>query len=116
MSWVTAILEMLRALSAYIRYRFDPAMVERRDEINAKLTAEKNKDELDKAFADKNTLRLGYFLSECILWMRSQKQSDNSAGGQTDLLDQILPQRGRDDVQGDPQKGSDEWQERPPQS
>lgn len=99
------ILEVIRAIAAWLRYQYDPDMIKRRDEINLELMKGKNREEVDQIFAGKNTVSLGYFLSESLRILRAQK-TNSSAGGETSFSDRILPKpRDPKDRDSDPEAG-----------
>lgn len=78
-------------------------MVKRRDEINKAASLDKGLEEIDQIFADKNTLKLSFFISE---FLRRQKSADSAPGWITDLLDRKLPKprdaetKAKDDEEG----------------
>lgn len=108
MGWTEAIGALIQAICAYFIYRFDPKQIARRDAINAELTKEKNRAEIDQLFADKNTLMFAYFISEYTRIVRAKGKTDNSTGRESDLLDRILPPpRNEEDRNQDPTEGPD---------
>lgn len=82
------IVSIVSAIVAYIKYRYDPEMIKRRDEINKKAAEGKALDEINVMFADKNVLSLAFFISE---FLRRKGPTDPTAGWITDLLDRKLP-------------------------
>lgn len=99
------ILAVLQALAAYLRYRFDPEMVKRRDALHKTIALEVGHDAIDKALINRDTLTLAFFISE---FMRRQTKTNSPAGWVTDLLNRKLPSpRNEQDRNKDPQTGID---------
>lgn len=98
------VLQCLGALAAYLKYRFDPEMIARRDEIHKQLAEESSYDAIDQALAGKDTLSLSYFISEYLRRMR-QPQTDNHSGRTADLLLGELPKRSKEDRDKDSTEG-----------
>lgn len=82
-----AIFAVIQALMAYVRYRFDPAQIARRDEINKQAALEGGLNEINQALADKNILSLSFFVSE---FLRT-KGSDSTPRWAADLIARSLP-------------------------
>lgn len=82
--------EIIKALAIYMRYRFDPEMIRRRDEIHQRLLGGKNRDEVNALLAGKDVLGVSCFLNEYLRLVRSQVPA-SAANSKPDLLDRILP-------------------------
>jgi hypothetical protein len=103
---IELIAQLLKIVAAYFSYRFSPEQVKKRDQINAELLKERNREEIDKILAGGNTISMSVFFSEYLSRLREKAGADPVTGGKTDILDRILPKqrdeesRNKDDKEG----------------
>ena len=104
---LSAIWAVIKAIAAYLNYRFDPEQIARRDEINKKAAEELNRESIDKIIANKNVIPLELFISEFL----RLKSTNTSPGWTRDLQDRIIPrQRSEEDRNKDTTPGFDDGQ------
>lgn len=100
-----AIIAIIKAVSAYFQYQYDPAQIARRDEINKQLAEENGYDSVETFLGKSDTVNLSVFISEYLRRMRPQ-ETDSATGRAADLLIGVLPKpRNQKSRDADPTEG-----------
>jgi hypothetical protein len=89
---ISLVTQIISALVAYLKYRFDPKMIERRDKIHKQLAEDYAHDEVLRAISGNDTLSLSYFVSEFLRRHRVREEAtDRDTRREADLLIGVLP-------------------------
>lgn len=100
-----AIVAIIGAIAAFLKYKYDPATVAKQDEINKQLAEEDSYEAVDKALAGGNTVSLSYFISQYLRRVRPSA-ADSATGRAADTLIGVLPKpRSEEDRNSDPTEG-----------